>query len=431
MENPPPSSKKPMGSSPFPKSWLGRLGGLLFSLIFFAGGVLALWNMTLKPTLRWWNARGWVEELATIERLELESGSGNEGGTVYSIVTTFSYRHQGRKFHSSEFGFNPHKTNIGVDGMRETVRNLKAQRQPTCWVNPAQPAEAVLDPSLPQGVGVGVFFCLPFLLVGIGGTTWMLFGPTLIEKRRERRSQLLADLSGRGIVHPEVGAISRHSGADEANYVFARSQSLNDAAIMTGVMLFWNGIVCVFLSVLVTEWLHGKTEWFLAIFLIPFVVIGVCLLLIAISAWRSVMMRDFVAVMMPPPTLQAGKVRLSLALLFPGSETRELPVSFELIAKAVVLAEANDGTSATKGSIRLPWKKTACEGMDDHNPGKLLKKDHLLARVKIPGSHGDFELELPSMPDHRGVSTMGWLCRWELRFTDVGGFSRDYPFEPW
>lgn len=42
--------------------------------------------------------------------------------------------------------------------------------------------------------------------------------------------------------------------------------------------LFWNGIVSVFIYQVVKEWMAGKQEWFLILFLSPFVLIGLVLI---------------------------------------------------------------------------------------------------------------------------------------------------------
>ena len=41
-----------------------------------------------------------------------------------------------------------------------------------------------------------------------------------------------------------------------------------------GVALFWNGIVSVFVMHGINGWRHGRGEWFLTFFIIPFVLVG-------------------------------------------------------------------------------------------------------------------------------------------------------------
>ncbi|HYH63934.1 MAG TPA: hypothetical protein VD866_04480 [Urbifossiella sp.] len=65
------------------------------------------------------------------------------------------------------------------------------------------------------------------------------------------------------------------------------------------VALFWNGIVSVFVWQAVAAWLRGNPEWFLMVFLIPFVLIGLVLVfvgIVAAGAWLIAMLTGVVTV---------------------------------------------------------------------------------------------------------------------------------------
>jgi len=66
-----------------------------------------------------------------------------------------------------------------------------------------------------------------------------------------------------------------------------------------GVALFWNGIVSVFVWQAVAALLRGNPEWFLMVFLIPFVLIGLVLVVVGVVAagvWLIAMLTGVVTV---------------------------------------------------------------------------------------------------------------------------------------
>ena len=407
----------------FPKSIIGRFFGFLFCSVFLAGGVASLWFTVMQPSLHWLQARQWIAYPAKIHSIELASAAGSEGGTVYSIAARFSYSHEGRRFVSDRFGFKTGKTNVGVETMRRKVREFRENPHPTCWVNPEDPSQAVLDRTLPNGTLPGVFFSLPFLTVGLIGTTWMLFGPALANARKNRHARLLENLARQGLIDVPASSPQFSPAADnDRGVIFARSQSLANAGGITAINLFWNGIVAVFLSILVTEWLSGEHQWFLAVFLIPFVAIGLVFLAAAITAWRTCLQRDFVALAMPTPTLDGGVIRFSLAFLPPGGAFHQETATARLVARARVVDESQKPSTLR---FRFPWQKAPRASDNPTNPEK---SDHILATVDIPRIPGSSEIQLPPVPDHRGDPAKSWHRQWELEVTDHNGIVSIFDF---
>jgi hypothetical protein len=62
--------------------------------------------------------------------------------------------------------------------------------------------------------------------------------------------------------------------------------------------VFWNGIVSVFVGIAVHGWMKGNPEWFLMVFMIPFVAVGLFLI--------GAMVHGFLAVFNPRPRLRLG-----------------------------------------------------------------------------------------------------------------------------
>jgi hypothetical protein len=67
---------------------------------------------------------------------------------------------------------------------------------------------------------------------------------------------------------------------------------------------FWNGIVSVFVTMAVQSFRHSDPEWFLTIFMIPFVLIGIFLILAAVHG--------FLALFNPYPVARIRPARIPL-----------------------------------------------------------------------------------------------------------------------
>jgi hypothetical protein len=91
--------------------------------------------------------------------------------------------------------------------------------------------------------------------------------------------------------------------------------------IALGIAAFWNGIVSVFLGVLIHGYLNGKPDWCLTVFLVPFVLVGLALIALVLVALVSFL-----------TGLLAGSLRVEIAAhpLVPGSSTEVLIEQFGL-----------------------------------------------------------------------------------------------------
>ena len=383
---------------------------------------MALWGMSLGPGWDWVRARSWVPTKAVVESAELERGRDSDGDSTYSVGVRFSYQFQQAAFTGTRYGFRKGKTNVGVNGMRLTVSSLKSHPQTTCWVNPEAPSEAVLDRSLPGGFFTGILFSLPFLTVGIAGTSWMIAGPWFLRAFHARRNRQIAGLVRDGaLTWPGGDPLDIFSSGDRA-VVFSRDSALATAGALTALNLFWNGIVGVFVSIVVVEWLGGKHEWFLMLFLTPFVIIGSLMFYGAVQAWRSVFCRNFIAVISPLPDFEGCTVQASLTVL---------PAAPLLTAQPF---EARLAAVATPDKQGQPVKSTRTS-IGFHSGGfrevagneTPQKSEHVLTAVDIPAGKGTVILRLPSVPPPLSAKPDArWWRSWQLQVKDDSSRVRSF-----
>jgi hypothetical protein len=126
----------------------GAVVTVLFGLIFLGVGVGAGY-FSLRTLARAEAARRWTETPAQVLSCELAVSRGSKGGSTYQAKATYRYEAGGASRTGSRVSLQSGSDNIG-GFQRRAYAELKRcleQKQPTvCWVNPADPAEAVLYP---------------------------------------------------------------------------------------------------------------------------------------------------------------------------------------------------------------------------------------------------------------------------------------------
>ena len=147
-----------------------RLFMTLFALPFFSVGVFMLYSITTS----FLDARAmanWNTTEATLESAGYETHRGDDSDT-YEVYATYRYSVGGRQYIGHRVTLSSGGDNIG-DYHQELGRELAARmargETVTIYVNPADPNDAILDPSMRWGlVGFKSIFVFVFGGVGLG-----------------------------------------------------------------------------------------------------------------------------------------------------------------------------------------------------------------------------------------------------------------------
>lgn len=244
----------------------GEMGGLLgfgFFGIFAAAGVGMFFGLIVPKGIDYFAMKGWVETPAEVLWSRVRSHSDDDG-TTYSADVFYRYRFEGRDYRSNRRGVMGGSSS-GRASKQRFVDAHPAGASIVCYVDPDDPNRAVLERRLGWWA-LFALFPLPFAAIGLGGLWWMFVG----RKRKARK----AGTRSTGKV------IDSESGEDElvtkGGSVGRRLLGLLGAILLAA---FWNGIVSVFVWQAQKEWQRGGSPWFLTIFLIPFVLIGIGLII--------------------------------------------------------------------------------------------------------------------------------------------------------
>lgn len=235
------------------------LGGA-FALI---GGAL-IYPLGIQPALVMNESRSWSATECTVIDSRVRAHDGDsDSGTTYSIDIHYSYAVDGLRYESDRY-------RIGETASSE-FRSKQAivDRFPpgtvfTCYYSPDRPDDAVIEPGFSLDLLIGVI-PLVFLVVGLS----VFFGARSPSPERP------------GIPSPMTAEPKRAMGRSSREPLVLKPQvsAAGSLLVVIFIALFWNGIISVFVVQVVNSWLKGDPEYFLTLFMVPFVLVGAGLLL--------------------------------------------------------------------------------------------------------------------------------------------------------
>ena len=249
---------------------LGVVGLVGFLSVFTAMGLVFAWLLVIGPALRISAARNWPATPCTVLSSELETHSGD--GTTYSIEITYEYEYNGNRYTSDRYSFSSTGSSSGRKGKAKVVDAHPPGRETVCYVNPSDPQDAVLHRGFTADMWFGLI-PLIFVAVGAGGIIFTL--RSWLRSRQQRALALSRGAARQGDRDDYLPAFDVGAGPATLKPRQGRWTKLLFSLL---VAAFWNGIVSVFLAQVVKDFLAGDPEWFLTIFIIPFLAIGLGLI---------------------------------------------------------------------------------------------------------------------------------------------------------
>ncbi len=222
--------------------------GLLFAVV--GGGVFTF--LFAVPCARTIVSAGWEARPCTIVRSTVRSWSTDDG-TSYRADVLYEYSAHGRDWRSNRVTFFS-ALSTGRSEARATRDRYKAGARSTAWIDPDDPTRSVLEREFRPLHLLGL---LPLLFL-FAGAALMRFGWKQLRAAPQLeggRPELANQVSGPVTLKPQLSPVGKVAGT----LFFA---------------VFWNGIVSIFVWQAWKGWQTGHPDWFLTIFIIPFVLIG-------------------------------------------------------------------------------------------------------------------------------------------------------------
>jgi hypothetical protein len=238
--------------------------------------------MTIHPVIGILRAQSWNEIPCRILSSEVESH-----GDTYSPAISYEYAVNDQKYTSNRYDFTTGSSS-GYEPKKRVVDSYPVGSESVCYVDPVDPAKAVLNRSFTSSLFWGLL-AMPFLGVGLGGLYFIW---------RPQRDKTAAS-SAANVARARFDA-SAFTPAAESSFgpveLKSRASPKAKFLVMTFVALFWNGITGVFVYKIVQDFIQGAPNGCMTAFMIPFVLVGLLVIYGAIH--------QFLALFNPRPTLR-------------------------------------------------------------------------------------------------------------------------------
>lgn len=142
-----------------------------FAVFLLAGAGFSLFFV--RPAVQVLKAKSWQATPCTVLSSQVRSHSG-EDSTTYSVDVLYTYTFGGGEYKSNRYQFLGGSSG-GYSEKERIVRRLPPLTRTTCYVNPDEPAEAVMNRDFSPEYAFGLVPLL-FVAVGLGGIIFALRG---------------------------------------------------------------------------------------------------------------------------------------------------------------------------------------------------------------------------------------------------------------
>jgi hypothetical protein len=327
--------------------------------LFVAVGTAIGYFLSFRPIYLAYHAHAW-----SAADCEVISSRVARSGKSARADIRYRYYVADRAYTSDRYHFLPGSYSDSTIG--DTVERYAPGTRFQCFVDPADPTQAVINRDITTWYGFGLIFFGAF-----AGIPLLLGSFALRQFSSARAAQQRADMS----IGAPAAVTAIDTVTDFAPAVLQPTMSpIGKLVTATIVCLFWNGLVGVFTYFEIQELSSGGGgSWFLAVFLLIFQIVGVVLLL--------AVPYQLLALANPRPRLTLSRGTLPIGGSVPfewqliGAASRVTRLTLTLRGReearyrrgththtdynefhAAVIAEATDAMSIERGSgtIRIP-----------------------------------------------------------------------------
>ena len=266
----------------------------VFILVFLLLGGGLCYAFLVRPLVRIVRATHWPAAPCVIVSSDVQSHSGDHGNT-YSVNILYAYEFNGQTYKANRYDFMGGSSS-GYNGKRQIVDRLRPGTKTICYVNPLAPEEAVLVRGFTPAMWFGLI-PLGFVLAGTFALVWRL--------RNWKSTSALGD-SRSGATGWRGTSASQQLFLEVKDPLVLKPKASPRAKLIGFLILalFWNGIISVFVSSAISG-RSSPFHWFIMLFLIPFILIGLGLI-VAVFYFLLALFNPRPRITITPGTVQLG-----------------------------------------------------------------------------------------------------------------------------
>ena len=267
-------------------SKLGSVGEAFFFSVFLLVGLAAFSMMlmtTVWPELR--ANRHFVETKCKVLSRAISEHRG-ESGVTYRPDVQIEFEVAGEKYRPTAYDA-ARAFSTGREKAQQAIDQFQVGKEYPCWYDPMDPQDVVLVLGYSGGTYLLLLVPLSFIAIGGGGLTYTLWHWGTSAERRSAIAQraasidLLNDPIGQRGDFPQIPSDTDWKSSPGTKLAYRLPIGSAPGWQLFAVFatcLIWNGITSVFVVFAIRSHLQGRPEWFLTIFIIPFVVIGIVII---------------------------------------------------------------------------------------------------------------------------------------------------------
>jgi len=266
---------------------LGSAGEAIFFALFFllgCGGLAVMVTTLVVP--EWRVNHEFARDTCTVRQTRIGTKQGDDG-TLYRPEVQIEYQIDGETYRI--WTYDIHTIRGGgycteQDDAEAILDRFTIDEQYVVYYDLADPNVAVLVRGSSWWVWLTLSVPVSFVLIGGGG---LVYTVVTWGKSAERRAALakqaaqLGPFVSNGQAKPDLpyvpvpGSITDSPGTKLAFRLPVAGSYAWALFAWLMAYLFWNGIVLVLVMIVVGGFLAGDPDWFLTIFVVPFVLIGI------------------------------------------------------------------------------------------------------------------------------------------------------------
>ena len=262
-----------------------------FSTVFFLAGCGVLAYMLFHQFAPHWRVnQKFVETACKVLDTHIEEIEG-QGGPAFQPKLKIEYAAKGEIETTADYDIGNTKFNNREDAQdildRFEIYSTERNNLYPCWYDPADPYTVVMTRDYPRWMWLAFTVPISFIILGAGGLIHTVFGWGKSVERRsarkrngmERDARVAGGEGDRRFPGIPAGADLTNSPGTKLKYRLPESGSTGWRLFgLFAACVFWNGIVALFVWDSARGHLAGNPDWFGTLFLIPFVLIGLAII---------------------------------------------------------------------------------------------------------------------------------------------------------
>lgn len=373
--------------------------GLFFSIFLLMGLGFTVFFFVL-PGLKLMASQDWPSVPAVVTTSEVVENRGGDE-TTYKIDIRFAYEVNGQKYIGETYDFFSSMSSSGSKGKYAVVNQYPVGRRTIAYVNPNDPTAAVISRAWSHNIWFGAI-PLVFALVGAGGLIGMFWSGSRGDSKTRRAAG--ADRVGPRSADAWLPALAKQAardggrdgrvGGSDDDVAGSTKSRLGKLGFVLVFMLIWDGVT---FAVLWNVFRDGVADdWGLLLFMIPFVLVGLGLL-VAMGYMLLSLSNPIVRMRFDPRVIPLGSP-LKVDWWIDGRAGR--------FARMTVTVEGLERATYTRGTDTIT---------DEHVFFKHTLYDAQAFDRRDPlAREGDAELDLPADAMH-SLSTRHNKIMWRIK----------------